>query len=471
MLGLADWLKRFGFEEGSPFAPKGGEDEQDRLSEYFVEHQAYHAMVDAGPGRSSILHAPRGAGKSSTRRMFEAHCRAHPDRLRPILVSLTDWMPVAERASLSSIGARDLLAEIMRRFLVALSEAQGVAPAADSLPPHAAGHLRWIGHTYAGYLSPEKRDSLEQRGLIRPPTPEDPDRGRYSLVDRPVLDCLGVLATISRSAGFSICYVVIDGVDELCQTTADWSVGADLIAPLLSNIRMLEVPGIAFKCFVPSEIIAVLRARSQLREDRIATFEMTWSLEDLHKLLESRLIVYSNGRYQSLAMLAKPDFADVDSELCRAAQGSPRRLLNLCERLLRACAEDATNDEMLLRRVHLREVLDEAPDAEPADKPIPPLRIAADGIVWIGAKELEQSRRMPPLQRRLLEYLYERRGAPCPVEELLANVWPSHKTPQDMDSLRYLADRLVERIEPNPKAPVYLDRSIQGYVVLRNAAD
>ncbi|NTU83023.1 MAG: hypothetical protein HGA45_27255 [Chloroflexales bacterium] len=477
MLSPAEWLARVGFTEGNPFALKWAEDERDRLHEYFVEHHAYHVVIDAGAARSSVLHAPRGAGKSSTRRMFEAYCQAHDSRLRAVLVRLTDWMPIVERAGSARVGPRDLLDEVLRLFVVALADLPADPPA--PLPADEAGYLRWIGYTHGDYLRPSQRAVLEARGWLAAPDEPRPPQDTYSLAGLPVLRCFEVIARITAAAGRPLCYLIIDGVDELCETSADWAAGADLLAPLIGNVRLLEVPGLAVKCFVPTEIVNVLRERGLLREDRIATVELSWSAALLRELLRSRLVVFSDRAIQSLAMIAAPELADIDEQLCLAADGSPRRLLNMGDSLVRACARSADDTDLLLRQAHVRAAISgeapapaepPAPSAGEAAQAVPPLRLDPDGSVWRGEARLAESRRLSYLQRRLLTYLYEHRGQLCSTDELIRHVWAERDEPSDKDSLRRLADRLVELIEPDPRAPLYLERPYGGFFVLRHTA-
>lgn len=471
MLSPSEWLARVGFSEGNPFALKWAEDEHDRLHEYFIDHHAYHAIIDAGAARSSILHAPRGAGKSSTRRMFEAYCQANDTSLRALLVRLTDWMPIVERAEGRPVGPRDLLGELLRLFVAALAE----LPAAPSapLPPDEAGYLRWICAAYPDYLRPSRRAALAARGWLPPADWPADEAAQYQLDGLPVLRCFELIAQITAAAGRALCYVVIDGVDELYETTTDWATSADLLAPLLGNLRLLEVPGLAVKAFVPSGVVAVLRERGLLREDRIATIELSWTPPLLGELLRSRLTVFSEGAVPSLALIAAPELAEIDQQLCAAASGSPRTLLNLGDRLVQICARSASDEDLLLRPAHLRETMETigaaaTPVAAPSE--VPPLRLDPDGTVWRGGAVIEEARRMTPLQRQLLRYLYEHRGQLCSTDELIENVWRGRALPNDKDSLRRLADRLVDLIEPDPAQPRYLERRHGGFYVLRHAA-
>ncbi|WP_165774685.1 winged helix-turn-helix domain-containing protein [Candidatus Viridilinea mediisalina] len=461
MLSPAEWLARVGFSEGNPFALKWAEDERDRLHEYFVDHHAYHAIIDTGVVRSTILHAPRGSGKSSTRRMFESYCQGAS--LPLLLLPLTDWMPVVERAAGAPIGPRDLLAELLRLFVVALADLPD--PPQEPLVPDEAGYLRWIVATYGDYLRPSQRTVLRERGWLAQAT--DNDLRAYQLDGLPVLRAFTLLAQLSAMLGCATCYVIIDGVDELCETSADWATGAELLVPLLGNIRLLEVPGLAFKLFIPSGVVAALRERRLLREDRIATIELSWTANQLEQLLRNRLTVFSDGAVESLAQIAIPELALLDQQLCVAAAGSPRMLLSLGDWLIQICARSATDDDLLFRPLHLQAALDACGARLPAIG-IAPLHIASDGTIWLGEQLLEAGRRLTPLQRRLLNYLYQHHGRLCSTDELIANVWPPDATPNDKDSLRRLADRLIEVLEPDPRQPIYLERLHGGFYVLHH---
>jgi DNA-binding response OmpR family regulator len=467
MLSLDEWLLRVGFSGGNPFALRWADDERDRLQEYFVEHGAYHALLDAGQPRSAVLYARRGAGKSTTRLMFAAACAAAP--APPLVVQLTDWMPLAEAAAAGPLGPRELLCELLRLYVAALADA--APPPAAVIPAEAAAPLRWVCQQHGDYLLPGQRAALAAAGWLGG-APEP-----HGLDGLPVLRALELLARLTRAVGRPHCYVLVDGVDELCATAASWEAAAAMLAPLLGNIRLLEVPGLAFKCFVPTEVLLVLRERGQLREDRVVCAELTWERGPLADLLRGRLLAYSDGQVESLAMCAEPDAGDVDDALCRAAD-SPRRLLALADELIRAAAREASDERLLIRGAQLARLLTPAPAAQPAP-PAPaapppaalaPLRLAADGTLWRGEAQIEAARRLSPLQRRLLEYLYEHSGTICSTDQLIDVTWSDRERPNDRDSLRRLVERLVEIIEPDPKAPAYLERIYGGYYVLRNTA-
>jgi len=504
MLTLTEWLKQVGFQGRNPFGNKQADDEGDLLQAYFVEHPAYNAMLDFEPPRSSILHAPRGAGKSSSRRMFEDHCAGHAAELRPLLVRMLDWMPLAERAGgLGAIQPHDHIDEIFHRTVHALAQDTRSSWLEPPQHPDMAGYLNWICLSADRYLTPSQRDFLKQRGWV---VESDITRlAPYRMEQMGALQRLELLVGVLRAIGYQTCFVLIDRIDELFETAPDWEAGAVMLAPLIANLALNQISGLACKYFIPTEIIEILRARRLLREDRISCSKLSWGgpqgRDLLSKLLRNRLSVFSKDQLPSLAAIAAPDLRDIDDILVTAAQESPRRLLNLGDTLFHACAGTADQNHLLIEQEHLDAALfaheirtlspgipnvgvkpdsrqsatppDQAVAGVPTSSPAPPmalLRVEADGQIWRGDQLIDGWQRLPALQRRLLEYLYAHRGILCSKNQLIDHVWDGKENPSDEDSLHKLANRLIKSIEPDPHQPVYIQRIYGGFYRLDNAA-
>src|SRR5581483_6921008 len=281
---------------GHPFALKQADEEGELLQAYFVEHPAYVATLDAEHPRSSILHAPRGSGKSTTRRMFEEYCTAHAESLRPLIIPLLDWQPIIERfVSASPTRAQPHIHEIFCRAVVALAQDTPLEWLKTPASPDLNGYLHWICHTYDQYLTPNQRRSLSKRGWRQ--KDEALDITAYDMNQLPIAQRLEILVQILQAMGYRTCYILIDRIDELLETVAEWEVAANLLAPLVGNLRLVEIPGLAFKYFIPTEVVSILQQRHILREDRIGCFGMQWDDVEgqrlLEKMLRSRLTVFS----------------------------------------------------------------------------------------------------------------------------------------------------------------------------------
>jgi hypothetical protein len=388
--------------------------------------------------------------------------------------------------------------ELLRQVVLAL--AHDTRPPQDTPPADVdmAGYLAWICHTYGTYLTPSQRAVLQERGWLYP----QPDTAAYDIRAWSVPRSLTLLVHVLQALGYHTCYVLVDRIDELQATVGSWETAARLLAPLVSNLAITEVPGLAFKYFVPSEVIALLRSESTLREDRIGCFELTWQRAQLGEMLRSRLSVFSDGRVESLASLAVPDIRDIDDRLSAAATGSPRRLLNLGERVLHLCAYTADDENLLIRAEHLDTALRQmAASQHPTDQPgslslpalstqapptttlqpssesettasdVPPLRMPADGSIRLGDTPIEGWWNLPLLQRRFLDYLYQNRGKLCRRNEIMNYIWANGHTPTDEGALRKLGERLIHFVEPDPGAPVYIKKVRGGHYRLDNADD
>jgi hypothetical protein len=497
MLNLDEWLVRVGLEKGNPFARKQADEEGPLLQEYFVEHPAYNAMLDSDQPRSSILHAPRGAGKSSTRRMFETFCAEQAMHLRPLIVPLMDWLPIMEpiaAAPAGDISPHYHLEELLRQVVLMLAHDERPPQATPPDDADMAGYLSWMCHTYGTYLPPTRRDVLHKRGWLH----HQPDTAAYDIQAWSVPRSLTLLVRVLHALGYRTCYVLVDRIDELQATVGSWATAARLLAPLVSNLAITEVPGLAFKYFVPSEVIAILRSEGTLREDRIGCFELTWQHTQLGEMLRSRLRVFSDGRIESLASLAVPDIRDIDDRLSAAAAGSPRRLLNLGERVLHLCAQTANDENLLIRAEHLDAALGQTADrpdsislpaqgmpvqarltatpqpssgSHPEASPVPPLRMPDDGSIRRGDTPIDGWWNLPLLQRRFLDYLYQNRGKLCRRNEIMNYIWANGHTPTDEGALRKLGERLIHFVEPDPDAPVYIKKVRGGHYRLDNADD
>lgn len=508
---LSEWLTKVGFRGGNPFALKQADEEGDLLQEYFVEHPAYTAILDIAQPRSSILHAPRGAGKSTTRRMFEAYCQAQSPRARPLVIRLLDWRPIIERrAAGDALGAAPHARELFRQAVLALAQNADAPGLKTPTSPDAAGYLRWLCSTHDTYLTPVQRRRLNDRDW-RTDAP-DGETALYDMRALPATYQFQTLMDVIQAIGYRSCYILVDRIDELLETVADWEAGADLLAPLIGNLALAEIPGLAFKYFVPTEVIAILRERGVLRDDRIGCFDLAWNghagQELLQKILRSRLMVFSDGRITSLASVAVPDLRGIDEQISAAAAGSPRHLLNLGEWLFQVCADTADDENLFVQPQHLvaaRSKLNtwlqrqQSLGARQNDRPapgtphrgmrpdelanctdrsithspdgVPLLRMLADGSIWRGTQPIAGGPDLPGMQRALLQYLLERRGKVCRKEAIMHEIWNEDESPASDDSLRKLAERLIRFLEPEPNNPQYVGKVRGGHYVLMNAAE
>ena len=487
MLSLEDWLRKVGFQAGNPFARKQADEEGDALQIYFVEHPAYNVLRDLERPRSVILHAPRGAGKSTARRMFEEYCAINAAWLRPLVVPLMNWTWTLETGRpINQISLREYLEELFRQIVVAVTHNLDQININKIHNQEMAGYWNWLCCTYGQYLRPSEQKRLVEAGLIN--SVDCAELAPYNLLRFPLDRRLLTLSHMIQALGFGTCYILIDRVDEFIATVANWQLGADLLTPFVANLPMVETPGLVLRCFVPSEVIDILQDRRLLRTDRIQCVPVTWSGPDgqkrLLEMLQRRLQAFSNDNIKSLSSLA-PDLRALDKQLVEAAQESPRQLLNLGDLLLNICAQHADDDNLLIRSEYLEialatiksqhshNELNVTCDAQPSPtglkNTVPLLLLNPDGSIYRGTEPIEGWEHLPARQRRLLEYLYEQRGSLCRKDQIIAAVWTGDDI-GDEDTLRKLAERLQKFIERDPKNPIYLKKVRGGNYLLNNTA-
>jgi hypothetical protein len=138
--------------------------------------------------------------------------------------------------------------------------------------------------------------------------------------------------------GFEAVYILLDGLDEF-SFSADLGMdhAARLLVPLLSNLRLVNGPNMAFKCFLPAEISGVIRNHATVRRDRLGLETLVWSTSEMEEILRRRLATY--GPVQELDMLCLPEIRGLERDLIELSDGNPRRMIRLCDFMLQAHLE------------------------------------------------------------------------------------------------------------------------------------
>lgn len=475
MLDLDTWLTKVNFVRGNPFAFREA-DKEAALAHYSVEHPSYGSLRDVHASRSIVVAAHRGFGKSAARRLFADHCARNHDTMRPLLIAMLDWDWAIGLIAHGPPPAAAYLQELLRQVAVALAE-DGEQPW-RKLPAgrEQIGQLQWLFSRHGDYLSTSLRD--ETLEVLRAEYMVAVDD--YNLARLPLRRALRALVDLVREMGYKDCYVLLDRVDEMIETSVSWEQGARLLEGLFATLPFMETEGLVFRCFVPLEIVEVLIARRSLRVDRVIVEQLQWDGYDgeqlLTELLRERVRYYSDDRFESLSALATPDLRDLDARLVHHAQGSPRQLLRLCDTLLHLTAADSTDERLLIMAEHLERALGStaalpqqgvAPPPPPAAPDEPARLRIVDGVIYRGDVVLPGQDTLPTKQRKLLQYLYNRRGHLCMKDEIIKDVW--NEDLNDDGSLRKMIDRLIKFIEPDPQNPIYIQKVVGGHIRLVQA--
>jgi hypothetical protein len=168
-------------------------------------------------------------------------------------------------------------------------------------------------------------------------------------------EILRKFTALVQDCGFERVEFLYDRLDEVPQTKDDPQVQGDILSPLLGDLRLLELPGAAFKFFITREVRDLMARQKTYRRDRLADQAVTvqWSQSMLEALLVQRLETYSTPLSDpdnpgddtstpgvtDLNQLCDPADAAAPrilDEMLRLAYGSPRRLLIAANELLRA---------------------------------------------------------------------------------------------------------------------------------------
>ena len=143
---------------------------------------------------------------------------------------------------------------------------------------------------------------------------------------RSPLDDFQALGALCKNLGIDAVYVLVDRVDELEHTQNNWSEAYRFVAPLLTNLGVIESSPFAFKFFLTSEL-EYLWLDSGGREDRIRTFRTAWTHDELIGMVDKRLAAYTDAPGPSIEIVTGD--AQWTNLILMFAGNSPRDLIRL----------------------------------------------------------------------------------------------------------------------------------------------
>ncbi len=379
LLGVEQWFKRRGFPD-NPFANHQAESEN-RLSEYFVDTLFYdYIWGDPKNPRSMIIAAERGCGKSAHRIMIAQACRQHKSQSHVLAVEYTgldrweDVTNISSRKSLLHEHLAHLLGSITDVFIDCLINDDALAM---EMLMQNMGLLKWFWRTYGSAAHRSSRfyttlcsqlrsRSMELTNFIdRATFAAQWDASRLSsiLKETPAWELIPVrlicglvdatpeglktqhlpanklysqLIQLIQSSGLNAVYVLVDGVDESATLKIKPDQVAEIWGPLVAESPMMEIPGNAFKFFLPLDVTHALEKHLAMGVRQIPVRRLHWTDEALVELLAERLSAFStNSSITDIGQLCDDDLArDIRGHLISAANGVPRRLLRIAEQLI-----------------------------------------------------------------------------------------------------------------------------------------
>lgn len=521
---LHAWLDSWDFI-GNPFEMWDADKEQPQLGNYYIKPPFYEQLLMET--RSALIYAPRGGGKTAARIMVQSECRPVSRSSSILAVQFTDFSPFAEDFTrIQEFTLQNYLEVILQESIHQLVVALCVGAKKEILLTVAQQGelLYWLEHYAPHWRSPSFVNKLMDQtppflggGLIHDSIGENSKKQKISslllkllkIVPLPpsakvdsssqIMEAFVRFSLDLLSSGQIPChaiYLLVDGLDEYLLTHDDPQAGADLLKPLLGNLRFLEIPGFAVKFFLPVEYRSAFDTTTRI--DRIPSYVISWSAVEqendpqsrMRELLRARIRHYSRGGIQSLSEMCTSELRNIiEDALLEEAQGVPRRLLQLGNQIFVEHCRDVPERESEITMVDWERALSWARGTIPrstetstTENKFPHTRMKLPkrqkgsllyidlkaGRIFVDNLELPP---LPDLEFRLLAYLYRRQGEICSREEIIAATYGS-KTGIATDTLGSLIYRLrsaLSKIAPGLPKQYYIKTVPRRGYVLENA--
>lgn len=494
------WLQGIGFKLGNPFLTREASREPEpELLQYFISHPGFDdVMGNALQPTSAFLVAERGCGKTTTRRAIEWNCLAGRPNGLVLPVSYLEFSDPLEFADDSgkvsidyhikmiikeamplllerlaknpkfiddfSLGFRKILAEYLVQY-TDLNTDVGLDK-----------WLRKIGYHHKKVNSEVLRSKkgfkgdvflhflIELLGIA----PEQQNKKKHSATEQ-----MAQFVLLTELTGYKAVYILIDRLDEREPMSSDPRYTANLLASLITNLPILELEKTAFKFFLTPAIMNKILEHPGFRMDRIMIRHINWSEEDLQRLLDRRVDVFTQGKLPSLDVVCEPELAGfLVGRLASLSNGSPRNMMRLAEWLLYWHHARTTQKNRFLIS---KDDLDRAIKSFESEAKITPrivnetlmaVRVDENNFVWRGSIRLKQ---LPVLQGKLLKHLIEHKGKVCSYSSLRSAVYNEVNAERKTGDARI--DQLIKRIrkvvEVDPSHPKYIIKAPEekGYVL------
>jgi hypothetical protein len=303
-----NWFDKIGLQ-GNPFRHQIAEEDED-LTMYRVQPQILKPIEaqirgDDSKGRF-IIYAKKGHGKTALRQMIEQ--RHFPRNAKGSVFCITCDVGALERIS----GyANSSLAALNSDHYVRLME-ELVLESVENIPEYDSDFREFLSSFSAQGTSSNITAYQKLKALV-----ERVQQWSFR----------GILC-------------LVDQVDEVLIVNSQPENMLSLIRPLMS-LSLQATPGVAFRYFLPRSLQTLLQNQNDIfRPGRYEIYHLKWNHRDLQKLIAQRLSAFSKHQlnpYSSLGELCDPehDFrASVDQEVIQLAEGCPRAVIWLANRLI-----------------------------------------------------------------------------------------------------------------------------------------
>ena len=428
------------------------------LGDVFISQPVFERLKEE---HSNILYGEIGSGKTATllelKRQQKENTFTAVWRPEPILEAPATGTALAQQAVKQAL-------QICVENLVM----EGNLPQRLGEPSrNVASALQWFLQNYlpfeAGFYIQDQANRLSQDDLqwylkllaeSFPPIVKE----QTSLKDQ-----LRLLLAVLHAAKYERLWLLIDGLERWTPRQAGEQIEAALEA-VLSTLVFFDLPDVAFKFFAPAPFRSVLHKTSGVERHRSSEANLSWSAEALQEILEKRLECALSSKKASLNSLCDGD--QFLSWLKEYAGTSPRAWLGFAAPLMAEYQKEGKR----LTPAQTRKFILEHPA---------PLRLRPErSEVWLGEKRIANS---SALEFRVLQYLAAHSEKLASLEELYYYAYKELGTPPDKGDIAWthpktwrgamdnVLMRIRQKIEPDPKKPLYLvTRHGKGVELLHN---
>ena len=386
---------------GNPFEHYTAETEPD-IASYAVRPPYLQAISDRVLGLTSfILFGDRGSGKSATRITVYGEIwkriAASPAERNPFVVNLTDYSALQTALRKDRLTEQDLVRTvaffvveqtlvwlasleeeerkvfvetldkdertlafaIIQGFYLSVGEMDRAITTGEALKllnsAWTTKSALWVGRRWealskilAGAVATLSRKTFDESLDISAPA----EQILRSLVgDSPNISraILSKLAEFVYIFGFSGVVILVDKVDETPATANSAESTTKLVFPLLSHIQLLEVSGFSWVLFLWSKVRDHFNGdKYNVRLDKLAHANITWTAESLRDMLEARISFFSGSKMKFADIFEEDvDVAASLRSIVSIATNSPRELIKLMDTIFRE--HDARGDSAPLR--------------------------------------------------------------------------------------------------------------------------
>lgn len=372
----------FGFKE-SPFEQYVAEREP-RINEYAVKPPYFEETRRRVNGVSSyLLFGFRGSGKSATRITAEKETwkELGAGKPGPLMVTLTDFDTILHNKKIEDVTLADMTNRVaflviealllwasnqqerdgffdrldkdeFRNFVVLAKAFYMDVPEGDRLVSQDDAmkilqqnwtnqSIDWIDKKWGSIsqivsklLSALAKDKLNSDDISKD-VADLLQRSNSSASSRMIANRL---VQVVRSFGFTGICVLVDKVDEHAKTQKSTEETAKLIHPIVSQVQMMEIDGLAWIFFLWDKVKSHLSTEKLFtRLDKFAHSDVVWPRDFLINMVGNRLTYFSDGKITNLSELCGRH-TDADSYLesmIALVQNSPRELIRLFDVLTR----------------------------------------------------------------------------------------------------------------------------------------